>query len=121
MSRPARSALAVPLVVVALLGAALGFFVTRQLAPQGAADAARLSVVAMPSASTPSPEPTEEPTPEPTPTDDIDDGSEPRRPSGRGGTGGNRTGNDGGSGSCPAGCTCEARPPAGVAIVCRGS
>ena len=110
-------ALAIPLLIVASLGLVLGFVVTRQLAPQGAADAPRVSVIEM--ASTPAPDPTEEPTPDPETEEESDDaGDEPST----GSSGRSRTGNrQGGSGNCPAGCTCESRPPAGVMIVCRGS
>lgn len=90
------SGLAVPLLVVALLAAILGFVVTRQVAPAPTPAAVRLSVVSLPA--TPAPKPS--PTPQPA---------------------GGETGSSGGGGggpSCPAGCQCSGQP-GGIVIICH--
>ena len=95
------------LIAIAFAGAAFGFIVGRQLQPPPVYERVRVSVVAL--ESTPEPSPTPEPT------------EEPERRT-RGGTSGARSREDPvpeGVSNCPAGCTCEARPPQGVVIVCR--
>lgn len=96
------------LVAIALAGAASGFIVGRQLQPPPSDERVRVSVVAL-----------EESTPEPSPTPERTE--EPERRT-RAGTSGTRSREDPvpeGVSNCPAGCTCEARPPQGVVIVCR--
>ncbi len=96
-----------PLVLIGLLGGVIGFTVAQQITPRiDSRDAVRVSAIAMPA--TPSPKPSKSPTPEP---------SAAARPRDRAG---NRDdgGSDGGP-ACPAGCTCESRPPSGIVIVCR--
>ena len=102
-----RPLLLLPLVALAILSASLGFMVQRQLAPPPTDERVRVSVVAL--------ESTPEPTATPTPAAEAE--RRVRVRSG-GGSSGNGSGAEGIS-SCPAGCTCESRPPQGVVIVCR--
>jgi hypothetical protein len=90
-----RRVLVVPLILAALVGAALGFAVARDLSPNEVPET--VSIIEVPSTPTPTPEPT----PSPTPTSDvqISDGR----------------GNDG----CPSGCDCQ-RTGSGVIIRCSG-
>jgi hypothetical protein len=97
-----RAYLVVPLVIVALLGAGLGFVVTRALEPAGPKDSSRVSVVTLPS--TPTPKPTT------TPVAKSENRVTVNGRSGRSGS----TGDD----RCPAGCQCEF-PPNGMIVVCR--
>jgi hypothetical protein len=90
-----RSGLVVPLIIVALLACILGFFVTREIAPDAPFSPVRVSVVALPSTPTPSPEPTPEPTSSPSSSR-----SRRRDP------------------SCPSGCECQ-HPAGGIVIICR--
>jgi hypothetical protein len=93
-----------PLVLVALVAAVLGFVVQRSLTPPRAEERVDVSVIALPS----TPEPSPSPTPEPTPRSRV-------RVNGSSSGGSS----DSGVSNCPAGCTCESRPPAGVVIICR--
>ncbi|MEX0874948.1 MAG: hypothetical protein WD646_03565 [Actinomycetota bacterium] len=92
-----RSGLVVPLIIVALLACVLGFFVTREIAPDAPFSPVRVSVVALPSTPTPGPAPTPEPTSSPSSSSSR---SRPRDP------------------NCPAGCECQ-HPAGGIVIVCR--
>jgi hypothetical protein len=98
------------LAAVGIAAGMLGYVTAKELtAPLGREDP-RIAVVTLPA--TPSPSAT----PSVTAT-----ASEFRAPdSTRVEIDGRRVGEpDGGSDGCPAGCTCETRPPAGVVIVCR--
>jgi hypothetical protein len=95
-----------PLVLVAIVAAVLGFVVQRGLTTPRAERRVDVSVIALPSTPKPSPKPT--PEPESTPRGSI-------RVNGRSSGGSS----DSGVSNCPAGCTCESRPPAGVVILCR--
>jgi hypothetical protein len=100
------SGLAIPLIVVALLAAMLGFFVTERVAPQLQPTQVRVSVVGLPQSATPSPAPT--------PT--ADDGTAGTS----GGVGGGGGGGGGGSSNnCPAGCECSGNAQGGIVVVCR--
>jgi hypothetical protein len=101
-----RSGLLIPLVLVAMLAAVLGFVVTREIAPDAPTTSARLSVVALPSEPTPSPEPTPE-TEETSPPSGGGDG----RSSGR-----SRSSTR--DPRCPSGCECTF-PTGGIVIICR--
>jgi hypothetical protein len=98
MMRTIRSGLVIPLVLVAILAAVLGFVVTREIAPDAPTTSARLSVVALPSKPTPSPQPAPE-------------AEETSSPSG----GGRRSARDP---RCPSGCECT-YPVGGIVIICR--
>jgi hypothetical protein len=92
-----------PALLVAIAAAVLGFVVQRYLTSPVETEHVGISVIALPS--TPDP-----PSPSPEPT------AQPRvRVNGR--SSGGRS--DGAVSNCPAGCTCEARPPGGVVILCR--
>jgi hypothetical protein len=97
-----RSGLVIPLVLVAILAAVLGFVVTREIAPDAPTTSARLSVVALPSTPTPSPRPTPE-------AEEEEETSSPSSGSRRRSTRDPR---------CPSGCECQ-YPAGGVIIVCR--
>lgn len=96
--------LALPLALVGLLAAMLGFLVMRSLAAGGQAPSAEVSVVGIPA--TPSPTPTVAPTPEPAERTSTSGRS-------RGGAGAAR------DPRCPSGCECQF-PPNGTVVVCRG-
>ncbi len=99
-----RSSILAPLVLVAIVAAVLGFVVQRKITAPAAERHVAVSVIALP----PTPEPSPTPAPEPAPRSSI-------RINGRSRGGSS----DSGVSNCPAGCTCERRPPAGVVIVCR--
>jgi len=93
-----RSGLVIPLVLVAILAAVLGFVVTREIAPDAPTTSARLSVVALPST----------PTPNPQPSPEAEETSSPS-------SGGRRSTRDP---RCPSGCECT-YPAGGIVIICR--
>jgi hypothetical protein len=95
-----RSGLVIPLVLVAILAAVLGFLVTREIAPEAPITSARLSVVALPS----------KPTPSPQPSPGAEETSEPSSGSSR-----RRSSRDP---RCPSGCECT-YPAGGIVIICR--
>lgn len=84
-----------PLALVALLAATLGFVVTRSVAGDREVRVAKVSVIGIP------PTPTPPTTPEPS-----------ESPSSRSGRGGRDP-------RCPSGCDCQF-PPGGTVVVCRG-
>ena len=99
-----RASIVMPALIVAIAAAVLGFVVQRGLTQPVERERIGVSVIALPS--------TPEPSPSPEPTE------RPRvRFNGRT-SGGSSDGSDDVS-NCPAGCTCETRPPAGIVIVCR--
>lgn len=92
--------LAVPLLLVAVLASALGFFVTRTIAGDRHDRIAQVSVVGIP----PTPTPTPSPTPPPTPPVERQ-----RR----------TRGSSASDPRCPSGCECSF-PSGGTVIVCQG-
>jgi hypothetical protein len=94
-----------PALLVAIVAAVLGFVVQRGLVQPIERERIDVSVIALPS----TPDPSPSPEPEPTARARV-------RFNGRTSGG---TSDGGGASNCPAGCTCESRPPAGVVIVCR--
>ena len=91
--------LVVPLILVAILAATLGFFVTRTISEGRGDRAAQVSFVALPATPTPTPSP--EPSPAPAPAGTRSRGGGARQP------------------NCPSGCECSF-PPGGTVVVCRG-
>jgi hypothetical protein len=92
-----------PAVLIAIAAAVLGFVVQRSLTTPAEPERVGVSVIALPS--------TPKPSPKPKPTT-----AQPRVSFNGRTTGGN---SGGGVRNCPAGCTCETRPPAGIVILCR--
>ena len=97
-----------PLLLVAVVAAMLGFVVQRALVTPREPEHVEVSVIALPS---PAPSPTPKPTPKPRSSVRVNGST-----SGGSSADGSSVG---GVSNCPAGCRCEARPPAGVVIVCR--
>lgn len=98
--------LALPLLLVGLLAALLGFLVMRSVIGDGAGARAEVSVVGIPA--TPSPTPTI--TPDTTASEGATAGS-------------GRSGRSGGTPRdprCPSGCECQF-PRGGTVVVCRGN
>lgn len=102
-----RPLLLIALIALSVLSASIGFLVQRRLTPTPANERVRVSVVAL--ESTPEPTPSPEPTASPGPRVRVRTGGR----SSETGPGVEEIS------SCPAGCTCESRPPQGMVIVCR--